>query len=211
MPRDTLHAPPANKSGRAIQVKVDDVLEDGTFTGYGSVFNVLDRGYDIVMPGAFAASLEQHKKMGTTPALLWQHDPCNPIGIWMDVKEDSHGLYVKGKLLTEFESARQAHVLMKHGALSGLSIGYECTVWETDQTQQSVGPMDCYQPQVRKLKEIDLWEVSVVTFPMLPVARIDNVKRERFAMAGGAGSRSLDRDLDAIARAVKTRGTALGR
>jgi len=171
---------------KSIRLKAEDVAEDGTFTGYGSVFNVEDRGSDIVMPGAFKASLAEHKRNGTTPKLLWQHDPGEPIGIWLEMKEDSRGLWCRGQLLTEFERGRQAHVLMKRGALDGLSIGYDCRVWEMDESVETAGvgpyggpiPMGGYCANgIRRLKEIDLWEVSIVTFPMCVEARVETVKR----------------------------------
>lgn len=198
--------PSETKLGRAIQVKAEEVLEDGTFTGYGSVFNVQDRGWDIVMPGAFAASLAEHKRNSTVPALLWQHDPGEPVGLWVELKEDGRGLWCKGKLLTEFERGRQAHVLMKHGALSGLSIGYDCRVWEIDQTERNGDP---YAPCIRRLKEIDLWEVSIVTFPMNSEARIETVKRGddwRHAVAADHSE-----ELAELAWAVQARGEALRR
>lgn len=183
------------------KVKAEDVLEDGTFTGYGSVFNVKDRGMDIVLPGAFAESLAEHKRRGTVPALLWQHNPDEPVGLWLEFKEDGRGLWCKGKLLTEFEKGRQAHVLMKHGALSGLSIGYDCQVWEWDESGRE---------SVRRLKQIELWEVSVVTFPMCPEARVETVKRGAEAQrARLAAPPDHSRELADLARAVKSRDQAL--
>ncbi len=142
----------------------------------------------------------------TVPVLLWQHDPGEPVGLWVELKEDGRGLWCKGKLLTEFERGRQAHVLMKHGALSGLSIGYDCRVWEIDQTQQT----DPYGPCIRRLKEIELWEVSIVTFPMNTEARIDTAKRGRDAWRDAVAS-DHSQELAELARAVQARGAALGR
>jgi HK97 family phage prohead protease len=187
MPRDTIEtAARAPHLMKAVRFKAEDVAEDGTFTGYGSVFNVEDGGGDIVMPGAFAASLAEHARRGTTVKLLWQHRSDEPIGVWLDIREDNHGLVCRGQIISSFDRGRQALELMRRGAIDGLSIGYECKVWEWDadgETQGSeygpmMGPYGCYPSQgIRRLKEIDLWEVSVVTFPMNVDARVDTVKR----------------------------------
>jgi HK97 family phage prohead protease len=200
----------APSQSKAIRVKAEDVRDDGTFAGYGSVFNVQDGGYDIVLPGAFAETLAEHKAAGTMPKLLWQHDPWEPIGIWSDVREDARGLYCEGKLLLDIELGRKAHVLLKHRAIDGLSIGYECLDWEVEESEPapaSSGPGGMYVwcgPQVRRLKKINLWEVSVVTFPMNTEARVNTVKRE-----GALGSDSLLDPLAALALAVGARGARL--
>ena len=92
--------------------------------------------------------------------MLWQHDPTRPIGVWDEVREDARGLYVKGRLLLEVQAAREAHVLLQAGAIDGLSIGYR-----TLRAEKAAGGQ-------RLLHEIELWEVSLVTFPMLPEARV---------------------------------------
>ena len=93
--------------------------------------------------------------------MLWQHDPAEPIGIWDEVREDAHGLYVKGRLLADVRRAREAVALIEAGAIEGLSIGYR-TVRATKDAEGR-----------RRLSELELWEVSLVTFPMLPEARVD--------------------------------------
>lgn len=127
--------------------------------GYASVFGVADRGGDVVLPGAYAASLRRMAAAGGRVAMLWQHDPAQPIGLWEEVREDAHGLWVKGRLLTELERGREAAALLAAGALDGLSIGYR-----TVRAERAKGR--------RLLAEVDLWEVSLVTFPMLPEARV---------------------------------------
>ncbi|OIQ64520.1 caudovirus prohead protease [mine drainage metagenome] len=92
--------------------------------------------------------------------MLWQHDPTQPIGIWDEVREDAVGLYVKGRLLPEVAKGREAVALIGAGAIEGLSIGYRTVAAEKDAKGQ------------RLLSELDLWEVSLVTFPMLPQARV---------------------------------------
>jgi len=128
--------------------------------GYASVFGVRDQGGDVVMPGAYAASLKRLAAAGGRVRMLWQHDQAQPIGVWDEVVEDAHGLRVKGRLLTEVEKGREAAALMAAGAVDGLSIGYRTLRAE----KLAEGG--------RKLIELELWEVSLVTFPMLPVARV---------------------------------------
>jgi HK97 family phage prohead protease len=104
--------------------------------------------------------------------MLFQHDPNQPIGVWLDVREDAHGLYVKGRLTLDVARAREVLALMRAGALDGLSIGYRTVRGRTD---AGTG--------VRRLMEVDLWEISVVTFPMLPDARVSAVKTAPTAAA----------------------------
>ncbi|MCC6000614.1 MAG: HK97 family phage prohead protease [Pararhodobacter sp.] len=138
------------------------VLSDGVVvSGYASVFGLRDRGGDVVMPGAYAASLAALAAAGGRVRMLWQHDPAQPIGIWDVVREDGHGLWVQGRLLPEVARAREAAALLEAGAMEGLSIGYR-----TKRAEKLPGGG-------RRLFELDLWEVSLVTFPMLPAARLD--------------------------------------
>lgn len=136
------------------------VLTGGSgIEGYASVFGVRDRGGDIVLPGAYAASLKRMAEAGGRVRMLWQHDQSQPIGVWDEVAEDAHGLRVKGRLLTEVARGREAAALMAAGAVDGLSIGYRTLRAEK------------LPEGGRKLVELELWEVSLVTFPMLPIAR----------------------------------------
>lgn len=144
---------------------VKSLDDEGVFSGYGSVFDVEDLGGDVVAKGAFTASLAEHSGKGSMPALLWQHDPDKPIGVYTEMKEDDHGLWVEGKLCLESALGREAHALLKMGALSGLSIGYWPRKWVWDD-----------DAMVRTLTEIELWETSMVTFPMNPAARIESIK-----------------------------------
>ena len=144
------------------------VNDAGEFEGYGSIFGNQDSYDDVVMPGAFQASLARWQQKGRLPAMLWQHNMQEPIGIYTEMKEDEQGLYVKGRLLVEDDPlARRAHGHMKAGSLSGLSIGFMLKEWEYDRDKE-----------VFLLKEIDLWEVSLVTFPDNDEARISNVKNQ---------------------------------
>lgn len=145
-----------------IEFDAKGVKDDGAFEGYASTFGNVDAGYDVVMPGAFSKSLAmrpaQHIKM------LWQHDPAQPIGIWTDASEDSKGLFVKGKLLKDVAKGAEAYALMKAGVIDSMSIGYR--TMEADFTQSGV----------RQLKEVGLYEVSLVTFPMNDQATVTTVK-----------------------------------
>lgn len=133
---------------------------NGTVEGYASVFGLLDRGGDIVMSGAFKASLADWKRRKASVPILWQHDPASPIGVWTDLTEDEKGLLVKGELVLDVPLAGQARSLVKAGAVKGLSIGYQTKDYEIDR-----------QTGARRLKKVDLWEISLVTFPMLPEAQ----------------------------------------
>ncbi len=147
--------------------QVKAVSDDGMIEGYGSVFGVRDSYSDIVAPGAFKASLAAHKAAGTMPALLWQHRADEPIGVWKSMEEDDRGLACTGQLAMETVRGREAHALLKMGALTGLSIGYV-----TKQSERGTRPDE---PR-RTLKKLDLLEISLVTFPANPRARVESVK-----------------------------------
>lgn len=128
--------------------------------GYASVFGRRDRGGDTVVAGAYAASLKALAARGDRVRMLWQHDPAQPIGTWDEVFEDAHGLFVRGRLLEDVARAREARALLEAGAVDGLSIGYRTVRAAAD---PGAG---------RRLIELDLWEVSLVTFPMQVEARL---------------------------------------
>ncbi len=134
--------------------------EGAVISGHASLFGAQDQGGDVVQRGAYGASLARLAKAGHGVKMLWQHDPAQPIGVWDEVREDERGLFVKGRLLLEVQAAREAHVLLQAGAIDGLSIGYR-----TIRAEKAAGGQ-------RLLHEIELWEVSLVTFPMLPQARV---------------------------------------
>ncbi|SFS07987.1 HK97 family phage prohead protease [Yoonia litorea] len=132
------------------------VTDGTTISGYASLFGAIDQGGDIVERGAYAGSLAK----GHGVKMLWQHDPAQPIGVWDEVREDAKGLWVKGRLLTDVAKGREAASLIAAGAIDGLSIGYRTLRATKDQSGQ------------RHLTELELWEVSLVTFPMLSEARV---------------------------------------
>jgi HK97 family phage prohead protease len=151
---------------KSLPLEVKAVEEGGTFEGYAAVFGNVDARGDIILPGAFTASLMEHKGKKTMPALLWQHDPSQPIGVWESMAEDERGLFVKGRLLrNDVQKAGEAWALLKAGALSGLSIGYKARDFSIDETTWT-----------RTLKKIELFEASLVTFPANDKARIVDVK-----------------------------------
>ena len=145
--------------------EVKAVNEDGTIEGYGSVFGVKDSYADIVQKGAFASSIKSHKENKSMPALLWQHDSSTPIGVWTEMREDDNGLYLKGRLAMDTVKGKEAHALLKMGALNGLSIGFM-----TKQSQYDE------KTEIRTLTELEIWETSIVTFPANTKARVTQVK-----------------------------------
>ena len=136
------------------------VSEGHVVEGYASLFGKTDQGGDVVQKGAYAASLKRLTGRGGRVKMLWQHDPAQPIGVWDEVREDATGLWVKGRLLPQVDKGREAAALLAAGAIDGLSIGYRTVRAERDGKGQ------------RLLQELELWEVSLVTFPMLPEARV---------------------------------------
>ncbi|XSG81209.1 MAG: HK97 family phage prohead protease [Methyloligella sp. ZOD6] len=173
--------PLAARAGSSAPAPLRDVQADGTFSGYASLFGRMDLGRDLVMPGAFAESLRAKGARGIK--LLFQHNPDEPIGVWVDVREDSRGLLVHGRLLPGVARAREVLELMRAGALDGLSIGFRTVKGRTDP-----------KSGIRRLERIDLWEISIVTFPMLADARVSFVKRqETMSGQGPPGRQDLER------------------
>jgi uncharacterized protein len=153
----------AAKSDVALPVRAVKVTAGSRFTGYASLFGVEDQGRDVVMPGAFRASLARRPAAGVR--LLFQHDPAEPIGVWEEIREDARGLYVRGHLIEEVGRAREVRALIRAGALDGLSIGFHA--------RRAIRDARTGQ---RRLYEIDLLEISIVTFPMLTGARVNAMK-----------------------------------
>ncbi len=144
-----------------VALNLKSVEKDGVFAGYASVFDVLDQHQDVVQKGAFSGTIT--KRRGQIK-LLWQHRQDEPIGVIDEIFEDRLGLYVRGRLLLELQRAREAYALLKEGAIGGLSIGYSPLryVYQDDGT--------------RVISEVELWEVSLVTFPANTAAGITVVK-----------------------------------
>ena len=153
----------SGRQHKRVDLALEDVSGDGSFSGYASLFDAVDLGRDVIEPGAFAASL---KRRGASDVrMLYQHDPDQPIGRWLSIREDARGLHVEGKLALGVARAREVHELMKSGALDGLSIGF-----------QTLRARNEAKAGVRRILSADLWEISVVTFPMQPGARVTAVK-----------------------------------
>jgi len=165
--------------------------ESGIIQGYASLFGELDNGGDVVVAGAYTASLKALTAAGRNVKMLWQHDPSQPIGVWDEIREDDKGLFVKGRILSDVAKGKEAAALLSAGAIDGLSIGYRTIKAGRGAKGE------------RLLQELDLWEVSIVTFPMLPTARIDATKAaemterdfERLLTQDAGLSRSVARKL----------------
>jgi uncharacterized protein len=136
---------------------------EGFITGYASLFNSLDEAGDMVEKGAFNACIA--KKGIADVRMLWQHDPAQPIGKWLHIYEDEVGLKVTGQICLDIQKGRDVRALLLAGALDGLSIGFKAIKSRKARNQPH-----------RILTEIDLWEISLVTFPALKGARVSSVK-----------------------------------
>lgn len=147
------------KTSPTYRIKLAADTKTGRISGYGSVVGNPDSYGDIVSPGAFATSLRKHQKDGTRPAMLWAHRPGEPVGRWNELKEDSTGLFLVGDINLESSWGRDAWAAVEGGDVDGLSIGYR---------EITARPDGIY----RRLDELDLVEVSIVTFPANPKARI---------------------------------------
>jgi HK97 family phage prohead protease len=136
---------------------------DGTVEGYASLFGEIDQARDMVMPGAFTQTL-QSRGLRRIP-MLFQHDPAEPVGVWLDLHEDWRGLRARGRLIPDVARGRELIALVEQGAIDGLSIGYRTVRGRIDP-----------KTRVRRLHQVDLWEISIVTFPLLDGARVSAVK-----------------------------------
>lgn len=151
---------------KTIQFKSEAVRDDGFFAGYASVFGNRDSYGDIVQKGAFVESLNDWQAKGKMPPVLWQHDRGEVIGVWTKLYEDDHGLYGEAELfINDIAKAKEAHALLKRGAIDGLSIGYSVTKGQPDETGENY-----------HLLGIDLKEISIVTMPANEQSRIDQIK-----------------------------------
>lgn len=178
-----------------LALDLKSVGTNGAFEGYASLFGREDLGRDVVVRGAFSESLAQRGARGVR--MLFQHDPGQPIGVWDEIVEDAKGLYARGRLMAEVAKAREVMSLMKAGALDGLSIGFKALRAKRDA-----------RSGVRRLEKIDLWEISVVTFPMLPDARVQGVKARPLGY-GVPTARSVERWLTQDAGLTRSEARAL--
>jgi HK97 family phage prohead protease len=146
-----------------IDLTLDKASGDGSFSGYASLFDKVDLARDVVERGAFSRALRLRGAAGVR--MLFQHDPAEPIGTWLELREDDQGLFVRGQLTPGVARSREVLELLRNGALDGLSIGFRTVKAKKDA-----------KSGLRRIVEADLWEISIVTFPMLPGARVQSVK-----------------------------------
>ena len=151
----------------AFEVKSLD--EGGHFEGYASVFGVQDYDGDVIVKGAFRKSIDKYRASSRMPKMLWQHDMRDICGKWQEMYEDDRGLFVKGSLILDTQRGREAYALMKAGVLDGMSIGFNVV---------EAGPSD-QRSHGRVIEEVDLWEVSLVTWGANPDALVTNVKARK--------------------------------
>ena len=144
-------------------LRLKSLENDGTFSGYASVFNYVDLQQESIEKGAFTQSLKNWQDLDQFPKMLWQHDPKAPIGRWLEIREDAYGLFVKGQLLLDVQQGREAYTFLKEGVIDGLSIGFQILKARRGNTG-------------RTIQEIDLHEISLVTFAASPKAKITSLK-----------------------------------
>lgn len=192
----TARPPEVAREVNLLSLDIKSLALDGNFEGYASLFNREDLGHDIVMPGAFRESLRERGANGVK--MLFQHDPTQPIGVWTKIVEDARGLHVRGRMMSEVAKAREVMSLMRAGAIDGLSIGFRMVKGARDRLG------------VRRLEKIDLWEVSIVTFPMQPEARVTTV-RSGPCRDGQLSVREFERWLTQDAGFSRTQARALMR
>lgn len=179
-----------------VDAAIGAVTRDGEFSGHASLFGTVDLARDMVERGAFERAIRERGTSGIR--MLFQHDPAEPIGSWLEMREDERGLFVRGRLAPGVARAREVLELMRGGALDGLSIGFRTVRARKDA-----------KSGIRRIIEADLWEVSIVTFPMLPGARVQTVKEAGALPSVREFERWLTRDAKLTrgeARAVIARG-----
>jgi HK97 family phage prohead protease len=149
----------------AAPFEIKELGANGFVSGYASIFGAVDAQREVVQAGAFARSLKEWRKTQRQPAMLWMHNTGKPVGVWEHVREDSSGLAVEGRLAIRTQDGADAYELLKMGAVTGLSIGYRTVSSRMDASSR-----------IRTLTDVDLYEVSLVTFPANDAARIHAVK-----------------------------------
>lgn len=167
--------------------------ESGVIEGYASLFGEVDSGGDIVARGAFTKSLASLAAKNGKVKMLWQHDPSQPIGVWDEIREDAKGLFVKGRILTSLSKGREVADMIKAGVIDGLSIGYRTIDAAKDQGGNRV------------LNEVELWEISVVTFPMLESAKVTAKSRDipdEITDKLKAGDQLTEREFETLAKGL---------
>ena len=138
-----------------------NIKQSGTFSGYASVFNVIDRQKHVILPGAFSNTIKDLSKV----KLLWQHNSAEPIGNITNMTENNIGLHITANLLLDLQKGKEAYLMLKNGIINALSIGYSVI---EDYIDVKTG--------IRVLKKISLWEISLVTFPANIHSKVTDVK-----------------------------------
>jgi uncharacterized protein len=147
-------------------LEIKSLKDTGEFEGYGSTFGGEADAYgDVIADGAYSESLAAHKAKGTMPKLFWQHNSDEPIGKWLEAKEDDHGLLMRGKLNMDVQRGKEAYALLKAGDIDGLSIGYRIKEYSVDT-----------ETHVWTLQKLDLIEVSIVSVGANENAVVQSVK-----------------------------------
>ena len=159
-------APLSESNTAAVFAPRATIDADGTVEGYASLFGELDQARDMMMRGAFAETLSA-RGIRRVP-MLFQHDPSEPVGIWLELREDHRGLFARGRLIPEVARGRELLSLLRAGAIDGLSIGFRTSKARIDP-----------RTRIRRIYAVDLWEISIVTFPMLTGARVRAVKHSQ--------------------------------
>jgi len=164
---------------------------DGTVEGYASLFGEVDEARDMVMRGAFTQTLAS-RGVRRIP-MLFQHDPSEPVGVWLELREDHRGLFARGRLIPEVVRGRELLSLLRARAIDGLSIGYRTSKARIDP-----------KTRIRRLIEVDLWEISIVTFPLLNGARVNAVKQTAHTPDLTRARRHAEREWSRIGRTTRT-------
>ena len=168
---------------KTIAFEVEDYdEEEGIFSGYGAVFSNIDSGGDIIEPGAFTKTIAEGA--GRVKILSGHNDALLPIGVPVELREDAKGLYMRGKI-SDTALGRDVKTLIKDGVLGELSIGYDPVVFDYDESG------------IRHLREVKLWEISVVTWAMNEQAVITGYKADDFAAQVEATAQSVAEDIKA--------------
>jgi HK97 family phage prohead protease len=177
------------------------ITEDGTVEGYASLFGEIDQARDMVMRGAFAQTLAT-RNIRRVP-MLFQHDPSEPVGVWLELREDHRGLFARGRLIPDVARGRELLSLLRAGAVDGLSIGFRTSKARIDP-----------RTRIRRLLAVDLWEISIVTFPLLAGARVRAVKQAtsnaKLSHARTRAEREWDRVADEARSKLRGRRSVIG-
>lgn len=157
-----------------LKLDIKQITDEGIIEGYGAVFGNVDFTGDVLLKGAFLDTLGKMSEENRTIPMLWQHQGDAVIGVWEVLKEDDKGLWVRGKVFLETQGGKEAFIMLKGGAVTGLSIGY--VTRSADYSEDM---------EIRYLRQVDLEEISVVTFPANDMARIEAVKSIKQRIAEG--------------------------